>query len=66
VTHLIERDLQQLEKMKTSYKQLSAKLNGPLSYSERQILEVSLYMLLELMAFKTKDIKRRLRERRKY
>ena len=63
----IQRDLAQLEEMLASHNKLTAQLNNPeLPHPERQSIEVGLCMLRELMANKTRDIKRRLRDTREY
>ena len=63
----INRDLEQLETMLANYDKLAVKLDDPkLSHPDRQILHASLDMLKEIMQDKTRDIKRRLREVRKY
>lgn len=53
--------------MLASYNQLTAKLEDlKLSEPKRQICEASLYMLKEMMADKTRDIRRRLRASQEY
>lgn len=53
--------------MLASYKAFEAKLaSTDLEHHERQILEAHLDMLKELMVDKTRDVRRRLRESKKY
>ena len=53
--------------MLASYNKFAAQLkDAKLSEPDRQMLNASLLMLKEMMADKTRDIRRRLRESQKY
>lgn len=63
----IQRDLQQLDKMLANYEKLQLTLeDSELSIPQRQVTEVAMTMLQELMIDKTRDVRRRLREVREY
>lgn len=67
VNQSTKNDLKQLDIMLASYNKFAAQLkDAKLSEPDRQMLNASLLMLKEMMADKTRDIRRRLRESQKY
>jgi len=67
VNPLLKKDLKALEDMVDKYDHFVNKLLDPeLPHQERQAAEAALVMLKEFISNKTRDIRRRGRENRKY
>jgi hypothetical protein len=67
VSKSIQHDINELNRMLASYDEFNARLSDPgLSNPERSAIRAALHMLKEIMTDKTRDIKRRLRDTRKY
>ena len=66
MNQLLRSDLKQLHDMMVRLNDLEEKLEVDMPHHERQIMTVARHMLKELIANKTRDVRRRMREMKRY
>ncbi len=66
VNQLLRSDLKQLHDMMAEYIKLEEKLKLSMPHHEQQIMQVAYCMLKELIDNKTRDVRRRMREMKRY